>query len=134
MAGRGELSSVDSRFNDDPIFAVFRFLDLDFIFQIVLSLFAILFAFDAINGEKERGTLRLTFANPVPKDKYILGKLIGSFLALGVPLLIPILLGCLLLPIFGIHLSGDEWIKLATVIFTGLLYFGVFSSYQFLKY
>ncbi|MBC8180445.1 ABC transporter permease [candidate division KSB1 bacterium] len=128
MAGRGELSSVDSRFNDDPIFAVFRFLDLDFIFQIVLSLFAILFTFDAINGEKERGTLRLTFANPVPKDKYITGKLLGSFLALGVPLLIPILLGCLLLPIFGVHLAGDEWLKLATVIFTGLLYFGVFLT------
>ena len=128
MAGRGELSSVDSRFNDDPIFAVFRFLDLDFIFQIVLSLFAILFAFDAINGEKERGTLRLTFSNAVPKDKYIFGKLLGSFLALGVSLLIPILLGCLLLPIVGVHLTGDEWLKLATVILTGLLFFGVFLT------
>ena len=38
--------------------AGFRFLDLDFIFQIVLSLFAILFAYDTISGEKERGTLR----------------------------------------------------------------------------
>ena len=82
MSGRGELSANNSRFNDDPIFAVFRFLDLDFIFQIVLSLFAILFAFDAINGEKERGTLRLAFANAVPRDKYVLGKLTGSFLAL----------------------------------------------------
>ena len=128
MAGRGELSSVDSRYNDDPIFAVFRFLDLDFIFQIVLSLFAILFAFNAINGEKERGTLRLTFANAVPKDKYIFGKLIGSYIALGIPLLIPILLGCLLLPIFGVHLTGDEWLKLATVIFAGILYFGIFLT------
>jgi ABC-type transport system involved in multi-copper enzyme maturation permease subunit len=128
MAGRGELSSVDSRFNDDPIFAVFRFLDLDFIFQIVLSLFAILFAFDAINGEKERGTLRLTFSNAVPKDKYIFGKLLGSFIALGVPLLIPILLGCLLLPIFGVFLTTAEWLKLVAVIFSGLLYFGFFLT------
>ncbi len=128
MAGRGELSSVDSRYNDDPIFAVFRFLDLDFIFQIVLSLFAILLAFDAVNGEKERGTLRLTFANAVAKDKYILGKLLGAFVALGIPLLIPILLGCLLLPVFGIFLTGEEWLKLALVILSGLLYFGVFLT------
>src|ERR1051326_7236398 len=61
--GRGQLNADDSRFNEDPIFAVFRFLDLDFIFQIVLSLFAILFAYDSVNGEQERGTLSLAFSN-----------------------------------------------------------------------
>jgi len=126
--GRGELAANDSRYNDDPIFAVFRFLDLEFIFQIVLSLFAILFAFDLINGEKERGTLRLSFANALPRDKYILGKLIGSFLALAIPLLLPILIGCLVVIIMGVHLSGAEWIKLSFVIFAGLLYFGVFLT------
>ena len=126
--GRGELTSVDSRYNDDPIFAVFRFLDLTFIFQVVLSLFAILFVYDAINGEKERGTLQLSFAGPVQKDKFILAKVIGSFLSLSIPLLIPVLLGCLLLPILGINLSPDEWIRLALVIVTGLIYFGVFLT------
>ena len=91
VRGRGELVAEDSRFNDDPIFAIFRFLDLDFIFQIVLSLFAILFAYDTISGEKERGTLRLSFANAVPKDTNILGKLIGSSVALALPLLVPML-------------------------------------------
>lgn len=126
--GRGELSAQDSRFNDDPIFAIFRFLDLDFIFQIVLSLFAILFAYDTISGEKERGTLRLSFANAVPKDKYILGKLIGSFLALALPLLLPMLAGCLLLPLLGVPMNGDEWLRLFFIIGCGLLYFGVFLT------
>ncbi len=125
---RGELRAVNSRFNEDPIYAVFRFLDLEFIFTIVLSLFAILFAYDAINGEKERGTLRLAFANAVPRDKYILGKLIGSFLALSVPLLIPILLGALLLPVLGVPLSGGDWTRLALLILTGYLYLGVFLA------
>ena len=88
MRTRGDLQSENSRFNEDPLFAVFRFLDLEFIFGVVLSLFAILFGYDAINGEKERGTLRLSFANSVPRDKYILGKLAGSFLSLSIPLLI----------------------------------------------
>ncbi len=128
VQSRGELRSEDSRFNEDPIFAVFRFLDLEFIFTIVLSLFAILFGFDAINGEKERGTLRLSFANSVPRDKYILGKLVGSFLALVVPLLIPILLGCLMIPLLGVPMDANSWTRLAMVILAGILYFGVFLT------
>lgn len=128
VRGRGELTADDSRFNEDPIFAVFRFLDLDFIFQIVLSLFAILFAYDAICGEKERGTLKLSFSNAVPKEQYILGKLFGSYLALGVPLLVPILVGCVLLLLLGVPMSGDEWMRLGVIVVAGLLYFGVFLT------
>lgn len=128
MDVRGELKSEGSRFAEDPIFAVFRFLDLEFIFAIVLSLFAILFGYDAINGEKERGTLALSFANPVPRDQYILGKLVGSFLALIIPLMIPILIGCLMLPLLGVPMDADSWLRLAMVILTGTLYFGVFLT------
>jgi len=126
MAGTGELTAAESKYNEEPIYAVFRFLDLDFLFQIILSLFAILLTYDAVNGEKERGTLALAFANPVPRDKYILGKLIGSFAALSIPLIIPILLGFLILPTMGVPMTGQEWLKLVFIIFTGFLYFGVF--------
>ena len=60
-----------SPYSNNPIFAVFRLLDLNFIFLVVISLFAILFTYDAINGEREAGTLRLTFANAVPRVKYL---------------------------------------------------------------
>jgi len=128
MDVRGELRPEGSRFAEDPIFAVFRFLDLEFIFAIVLSLFAILFGYDAINGEKERGTLSLSFANSVPRDKYILGKIIGSFLALIIPLMIPILIGCLMLPLLGVPMNADSWLRLAMVILTGTMYFAVFLT------
>ena len=128
VRGRGELQSEDSRYGDDPIFAMFRFLDLDFIFSIVLSLFAILFGYDLINGEKERGTLRLTFSNAVPRAYYIIAKFVGSFLALAVPLIVPILIGVLFLPLFSIALSNDEWIKLILIVFAGLVSIGVFLS------
>ncbi len=128
MDVRGELRPEGSRFAEDPIFAVFRFLDLEFIFAIVLSLFAILFGFDAINGEKERGTLGLSFSNSVPRDQYILGKIVGSFLALIIPLMIPILIGCLMLPLLGVPMNADSWLRLAMVILTGTLYFAVFLT------
>jgi ABC-type transport system involved in multi-copper enzyme maturation permease subunit len=121
-------SLSDSIYSEQPVFAVFRFLDLEFVFMIVLSLFAILFAYDAVNGEKERGTLSLTFANSVPRAIYIMGKLIGAFLALALPLLIPVLMGMLLLPWMGLSLSTDEWIRLSIFIVCSMLYLGVFLT------
>ncbi len=128
IQGRGDVAASDSRYGEDAALASFRILDLDFVFQIVLSLLGILFAYDAINGEKERGTLRLTFANNLPRTVYITGKVLGSFLALAVPLLVPILIGCALLPVIGVPLSGDEWLRLSLIILAGLLYCGVFVT------
>lgn len=128
VVARGELAAHDSRFNEEPIFAVFRFLDLRFIFSVVLSLFAILLGYDAISGEKERGTLRLALANAVPRSTYIMGKLIGSFAALSVSLLIALGIGCLLLPIMGVPMASADWIRLGLIIMTGMLYFGVFLT------
>ena len=121
VAPRGEISAEDSRYNEEPIFAVFRFLDLGFVFQVVLSLFAILLGYDAISGEKERGTLRLCMANAISRPTFLLGKFIGSYLLLAVSLLIPMLLGCLLLPLLGVHLSSNEWLRLAVIIVCGML-------------
>ena len=128
MYGLGELKAHDSRFNEDPIYAIFRFIDLNFIFQIVLSLFAILMAYNMINGEKESGTLKLIFSNSIPKDKYILGKIVSSFLAIALPLLIPLLFGSLLLIIMGIPINSDDWLKLLIICISGFLYFGVFLT------
>ncbi|MCP4580818.1 MAG: ABC transporter permease subunit, partial [candidate division Zixibacteria bacterium] len=107
IEGRGSIPIEDSRYNEDPIFAIFRFLDLEFIFKVLLSLFAILLGYDAISGEKERGTLRLSFANALPRQTYILGKLIGTFTALSVSVVIAIAAGTLLMPMMGVSLSGD---------------------------
>lgn len=126
VRGRGELRSQDSRYGDDPIFAMFRFLDLDFVVTVILTLFAVLFGYDAVNGEKERGTLRLTFANAVPRTVFITGKCAGTFLGLAVPLIIPFLLGALLLPVFGVPMSGPDWTALALVTGAGLLTMGAY--------
>ena len=36
----GNLTATGSKYNEDPIYAVFRFLDLEFLFQMILALFA----------------------------------------------------------------------------------------------
>jgi len=85
-----------SAYSDDPIFAVFRFVDFAFIVMFVLSLMAIQFTYDAVNGERESGTLKLVFSNAVPRAKYLIAKCAGSWLGLALPLGIPILLSVLL--------------------------------------
>jgi len=128
MSGRGELRAENTRFNDEPIFAIFRFMDLEFIFGVILSLFAIIFVYDSINGEKIRGTLKLCFANSVSRAGFIGGKLAGSFVGLSLALIIPMLIGCAILPLLGIQLSGEEWIRLGLILLAGIAYFGLFLA------
>ena len=90
----------------------------------VLSLFAVLFAFDAVSGEKESGTLRLVFSNPVPRATFILGKMAGTSLGLILPLAIPLLLGSALLPLMGVPMAPEHWLRLGLVLAAACLYLG----------
>ena len=126
--GRGSVPTKDSRFNEDPIFAVFRFIDLDFVFAVILSLFAILLGYDTISGEKEQGTLRLSFSNALPRRTYIISKLAGAFITLTVAVMLALLIGILVMIIMGIGLTANDWISLLLIIVSGFLYFSVFLS------
>ena len=111
-----------STYSDDPIYAVFRFIDFAFIVTVVFSLLAILFTFDAVNGEAERGTLQLIFSNAVPRTQYITGKFIGAWLGLAIPLLLPLLLSVLLLLVWNVPMTNDHWLKLTALFGAALLY------------
>lgn len=125
---------IHSSYTDDPIFAVFRFVDFSFIVQVVLTLFGILFTFDAINGERENGTLQLVFSHPVPRAQFVLAKLAGSWLGLVIPLIIPALLSLLMLPLFGVPMTPESWARLgafmaaSALLFTFFVAFGVLVS------
>lgn len=117
-----------SVYGDDPILAVFRALDLAFIVTAVLSLFAILFTYDAINGEREAGTLKLVLSNAVPRARYVIAKLAGTWLALAVPLLLPLAAAVLLVVLAGIPLDADAWQRLLVLLAASLLYFTLFVA------
>lgn len=122
----GTIKLYRSNYSENTIFAVFRSMDLMFIVQIVLSLFAILFTYDTINGERETGTLKLSFANPIPRSSYIIAKLIGSWLGLVIPLLIPILLGIAMVLLYQIPMTTAHWQQLGLLIGLSILYFSFF--------
>ncbi len=133
----GRYSSIDrttqiklehSTYSDEPIFAVFRHLDFKGFVLIVLSLFAILFSFDAISGEKENGTLRLTFANAVPRKIYIAAKFSGICSGLLLPVILSILISLLLISAFNIQLNGTRWLLIVIMILSTMIYFIFFIS------
>jgi ABC-type transport system involved in multi-copper enzyme maturation permease subunit len=118
-----------SKIEGNPIFAVFGDLDLMFVVKTVLSLLAVLFTYNAISGEKEDGTLRLTLSHAVPRDTLILGKMIGGFLCLAIPLSIPLTLGIALLTLFPkVHLTGGDWVRLGLILGVFLLYLALFFT------
>ena len=121
-----EVKLQQSTYLDDSLFALFRFIDFTFIVQVVLSLFAILFTYNAINGERESGTLKLTFSNAVPRGQYMLAKFLGAWVGLVVPLLIPIALALLIIMVLHVPMTGVEWSKLMALIGVSVLYFTLF--------
>ncbi len=117
---------VHSSYSDDPIFALFRVIDFSFIVSVVLTLFAILFTYDAVSGERENGTLKQALSNPVPRSKYILAKCVGSWLGLAAPIMIPVLIGLLLIPLSGIELVAGDWARIIAVVSASILLFSFF--------
>jgi ABC-2 type transport system permease protein len=124
-----ENNLAESKNESNPIFAIFGPLDLMFIVKIVLSLFAILFTYDAIVGEKEKGTLKLALSNSVPRDRLILGKAIGGYISLLLPLLVPLLLSLIVLLLApSLTMSGDDWMRLFVIFLMFFVYLSVFFS------
>jgi len=117
-----------SSYSEDPIFAFFRYLDFTFIVTIVLSLFAILFTYDSVNGEKESGTLKLVFSNSIPRSKFLGAKFLGSWLGLIIPVSIPVLISILFLLLFNISLTSPQWMTLILYIITSFGYFTFFIA------
>lgn len=115
-----------------PILAVFGEVDLTFVVKIILSLFVILLTYDAISGEKERGTLKLTLSNEVSRSTYIIGKITGGFSVIAISFLLPLLLGLAFMmgfyPEVISDFNADAWIRLSVIILVYLLYLGLFFA------
>ncbi len=113
--------------SENPYLSVFSSIDIMMIFQIVISLLAILFSYDAISGEKESGTLGLSLSQSVPRDKLIIGKYLGGVLSLSLPLLFS-LLGAVTLAIVSpyIGFTAGEWLRIGIMIVVSFIYISAF--------
>ena len=109
--------------------SLFAAPDFVYIVKIILSLLALFFAYDAVCGEKQRGTLSLMLANHVSRGSVLLGKWIGgfaSFLLCFLPALVLVLIWLVVFP--ATSLNGEDWIRIGLVVLLSLIYVLVFFS------
>ena len=112
-----------------PLSQLLGHLDFLFVVGTVFSLLALLFTFDAVSGEREAGTIRITLANSVPRDLLLWSKLIGGYLVFVVPFLVSFLFGLLLLVWQGFPLGeSDIFSRVLSLTLVSLLYISVFFA------
>ena len=103
-------------------------IKIDWVFiGILMSFFAILFTFDAIAGERARGTLSLMMSNTVSRGQVLLGKYLGAFVTLMVPLIISILINLLIILFSGnIPFASSEWLRISGMVVLFALLVSIF--------
>jgi ABC-type transport system involved in multi-copper enzyme maturation permease subunit len=108
-----------------PILAVF---DESLIFKIIISILALLVAYDVVSGEREQGTLRLMLSDPIARHQVLLGKLLAGLITLSAPVTITFVIGLVVLLSYPmVALGGSDWIRIglmfaASLAFTAVMF------------
>ena len=114
---------------DNPFLSAFPTLDVMLILKVVMSVLALLVAYDTISGEREQGTLRLILSGTAPRYHVLLGKLLAGLLTLFVPITGTFMVGLLVLQFFPmVHLSGADWVHIGLMYLTSLIF--IFAMYN----
>ena len=111
----------------NPFLNLFTSIDIVFIFQVILSLIALMFSYDAIAGAHENGTLRLVLIHPVRRGHILLAKYISAILCLLMPILFSILLALILFTFSpALSLSIPDFLRIGWFTFVSIAYLSVF--------
>ena len=129
LRGVWKLKYPDANINMKRVGPDVTELDWAFVIGYVLSLIALLFTFDAISGERERGTLRLMFANSVPRHIVLIGKFLGALISVSIPFTLAVLINLLLISTSNaVHLNTEAWGRLGIIFLVALLYMCLFLA------
>ena len=121
-----ELSAVSTGLN--PYLSIYPVLDVSLVFKIVMSVLALLVAYDVIAGERERGTLKLVLSGTVARYQVLAGKFLAGLATLVIPLTLALIVGVLIFEFFPlVDLAGSDWVRiglmyLASLIFLSAMY------------
>lgn len=114
---------------ENAVAALFPDVDFVFIVGVIMSLLALAFAYDAVSGERESGVLKLLMSYSIPRDRVILGKWLGGFLALIGPFTIAFLAGLIVALVMAeIDPTVEEALNIAGLYGVSLLYIAAIYS------
>lgn len=121
--------------SNNPLLSRGDSLSWSFIVSMFLSFITLLFAFDAISGEKEERTLALVFSNPVPRRTFLCSKLLSIVTVVGMMELVGIVISLFILAVSGqVQLNGGflmetaGFVVISLLLITTFAIFGLFSS------
>lgn len=108
---------------ENPYQAIFPVFDVSLIFKIVISVLALFVAYDAISGERERGTLRLMLSGTIARYEVLLAKLLAGLMVLVVPITIIFTIGLVILLSFPmVDLARSDWVRVGLMYLASLLF------------
>lgn len=111
------------------LFRLFATPDLLFVIRAILALAALLFAFSAVSGERENGTLKLILSGSTGRGVLLLGKWVGAYLSLAVPFLLILIAGTLAVSLSPlVQLNPTDWLRLGLFALGTLVYLAAFFS------
>lgn len=116
-------------FNDNTLLAARPAFDLLSVFALVISLFGLLFSYDRICGERERGTLKLLVAGLPRRGSLYLAKFCAAVLCLAIPLLVSFISSLLIIVfVFDLSFASSQWLAITAMFFAGLVYGALFIA------
>lgn len=120
---------AEGSFYDNVLLSSEPTLDLYTIFALVISLFGILFSYDSISGEREKGTLRIQCSASVSRGAIFVSKFFGALFCLAIPILLSVLSGLILFVfLFSTNFSAEHWCAITLMILAGLVYGAFFIA------
>lgn len=103
-------------------------LDWAFVIKMVFSLYVILLGFEAVSGEKERGTLRLVLSNPVGRVKLLTAKYVAILASAVIPMLVGLIVSLIIISIFLPSVLGfGSFPRIAVFLLLSLAYLSLFA-------
>lgn len=118
----------------NPLMVRTESLSWSFIVSMFLSFITLLFAFDAISGEKEDRTLALVFSNAVPRRTFLCSKLMSIITMVGVMEMVGILVSLIILALSGqVQIGGSFLMETAGFVLISLLFITTFAVFGLLS-
>ena len=103
----------------------FEVLDWTLIGRLVVSFVCMVLAYDAFSGERERGTLRLLFANPISREQVLIGKFLTAWTCVLVPVVAG---GAVALAIMSVQGAVDLDGRIGLAVLSYLLSTALFTA------
>jgi len=117
----------------DPIPSLLPLCDMGAVLGVMLSLMAILFGYDALVAEREGGTLKLVLSNSVSRSQVLLGKWIGGYISLILPVAISTIASLLIVIVDPmVKFRGGDWFALGLIFLGAMIYISIFFTLAYL--